>query len=331
MARLPLRGLARAVLRKRNMQAPAAIIVNRNAGDLRRDARLIERLRQRAGRTVAVHATEDVASLRALCERLAHDAVGTVGVVGGDGTASATLTAISRAWGDRPLPRIALLRGGSMNTVANALGTGKGSAIDLLERALLVLRSPGLQRTCFRPVLRVGGERLGFLFGTGVWYGYLAETYRAGPPGIAEYVSVLTRLFASAAVNGEMVRRIVKPAPTSVRLRDSEWPRAPYLCIAAGTVPDVGFRVQPFHRAFDCDDKFQLLAVHGSARDVLRAMPGLWLGRGLAEHTAHQTLTSFAELHAEQGFVEYSVDGDVDTLRGPLKIELGPRFEFLCL
>jgi hypothetical protein len=116
-----------------------------------------------------------------------------------------------------------------------------------------------------------------------------------------------------------------------VRLRDGAWPSAPYLCIAAGTVADVGFGVQPFHRAFDSEDKFQLLAVHGSARDVLRAMPGLWTGRGLDERTAHQTLTDFAELNAEQGFVEYSVDGDVDTLRGSLKIELGPRFDFLCL
>ena len=313
------------------MQASAAIIVNRNAGELRRDARLIERLRQRAGHAVPVHVTDDVASLRALCERLAHDAVSMVGVVGGDGTASATLTALSHACGDRPLPRIALLRGGSMNTVANSLGTGKGSALELLERLLTMLRSPELQRTRSRPVLRVGGERLGFLFGTGVWYGYLAETYRGGPPSFREYVSVLTRLFASAAVNGEMVQRIVKPAPTSVRLRAGEWPRAPYLCIAAGTVPDVGFGVQPFHRALESEDTFQLLAVHGSARDVLRAMPGLWLRRGLAERTAHQILTDFAELHAEQGFVEYSVDGDVDTLRGPLKIELGPRFEFLCL
>lgn len=313
------------------MQALAAIIVNRNAGELRRDARLIERLRQRAGAAVPVYATDDMPALRALCERLASEGVTTVGVVGGDGTASATLTAVSQAWGDKPLPRIALLRGGSMNTVANSLGTGKGSALALLDRLLLVLRSPGLQRTRFRPVLRVGGERLGFLFGTGVWYGYLAETYREGPPGIREYVSVLTRLFASAAVNGEMVQRIVKPAPTRVRLRDSEWPSAPYLCIAAGTVADVGFRVQPFHRAFDTVDKFQVLAVHGSARDVLRAMPGLWSKRGLAEHTAHQALTDFAELQAEQGFVEYSVDGDIDTLRGPLTIELGPQFEFLCL
>ena len=313
------------------MQAPVAIIVNRNAGALRRDARLIERLRQRAGNAAPIHVTSDLAALRALCERLAREGVQIVGVVGGDGTASVTLTALWQAFQAQPLPQIALLRGGSMNTVASSLGTGKGSPLALLDRLMRVLQRPGLQRTRARPALRVANDRLGFLFGTGVWYSYLAETYRAGPPSFPEYVSVLSRLFASAAVNGAMARRITKSAPTTVRLRDGEWANAPYLCIAAGTVADVGFGVQPFERAFSCEDSFQLLAVRGSARDVLRALPDLWLGRGFDEHTAYQALTDFAELDATQGFVEYSVDGDVDTLRGPLKIELGPRFEFLCL
>jgi diacylglycerol kinase family enzyme len=313
------------------MQAPAAIIVNRNAGELRRDARLVERLRELAGRELPVHATDDLESLRSLCQRLAREGVATVGVVGGDGTASATLTALWQAWGTRPLPRIALLRGGSMNTVASSLGVAKGSPLQLLARLKAALRSPGLQRTRSRPVMRVGDERLGFLFGTGVWYGYLAETYRNGPPNFPIYASVLGRLFASAAVNGEMVRRIVRAAPTAVRFRDDAWPCEPYLCIAAGTVADVGFGVQPFHRAFDSEDSFQILAVHGSARDVLRALPDLWRGRGFDDGTAHQKLTSFAELHAEQGFIEYSVDGDVDTMRGSLTLALGPRFDFLCL
>lgn len=312
------------------MPARAAIIINRNAGGLRRDARLLEQLQARAQRALPVHVTENVEALQAVCEGLARDGVQTVGVVGGDGTASATLTALWRACGDR-LPRIALLRGGSMNTVASSLGTGRGSPLHLLERTLEALCSPGLQRTRCRPVMRFNGERLGFLFGTGVWYGYLAETYRSGPPSFPIYVSVLGRLFASAAVNGEMVRRVARPAPTEVRFRQGSWPSHPYLSIAAGTVADVGFGFQPFHRAFASEDCFQLLAIRGSARDVLASLPDLRSGRGFSDRVARQIVTDYAELHAEQGFIEYSIDGDVDTLQGSLRIELGPRIEFLCL
>jgi diacylglycerol kinase family enzyme len=312
------------------MQAPAAIIVNRNAGELRRDARLIERLRERAGSALPVYVTDDLAALRSVCESLARQGVSTVGVVGGDGTASATLTALWQACSDK-LPQIALLRGGSMNTVANSLGVGSGSPLHLLARLLEVLRSPALPRTRTRPVFCVNGERLGFLFGTGVWYGYLAETYRSGPPNFPIYVSVLGRLFASAAVNGAMVRRITRPAPTAVRFRQGEWPSRAYLSIAAGTVADVGFGFQPFHRAFASEDSFQLLAIRGSARDVLRSLPDLQRGRGFGEQVAHQVSTDYAELHAEQGYIEYSVDGDIDTRQGSLSLALGPRFSFLCL
>ncbi|HET8935092.1 MAG TPA: diacylglycerol kinase family protein [Polyangiales bacterium] len=313
------------------MHAPAAIIINRNAGELRRDARLIDRMRERAGYSLPVHVTDDLPALRALCERLVREGVSSVGVVGGDGTASATLTALWRACGDKPLPRIALLRGGSMNTVANSLGTGRGSVLQLLERLNNVLRSPELQRTCSRPVICVNRQRLGFLFGTGVWYGYLAETYRSGPPSFPIYVSVLGRLFASAAVNGEMVRRIVRPAATGVQFRAGAWPSQAYLSIAAGTVADVGFGVKPFHRAFASEDCFQLLAITGNARDVLRAMPDLRLGRGFEDRVARQVMTDYAELRPEQGFIEYSVDGDIDTLQGSLTLEIGPRIDFLRL
>jgi diacylglycerol kinase (ATP) len=258
-------------------------------------------------------------------------------VVGGDGTASATLTALWQAYKAKatPLPQIALLRGGSMNTVASSLGVKQGTPVALLERLLEQQRSPELQRTRTRPLLRMGEQRLGFLFGTGVWYGYLAETYRQGPPTFPVYVKVLGRVFASAAVNGETIQRITRPTRTALHFRHTnghaqeEWPAQPYLCIAAGTVADVGFGFQPFHRAFAHDAAFQLLAISGSARELLFALPDLRRGRGLPASIARQTITSWVELEAEGGRIEYSIDGDIDTIEGTLRLSMGPSFEFL--
>jgi hypothetical protein len=89
--------------------------------------------------------------------------------------------------------------------------------------------------------------------------------------------------------------------------------------------------VKPFHRAFASEDCFQLLAITGNARDVLRAMPDLRLGRGFEDRVARQVMTDYAELRPEQGFIEYSVDGDIDTLQGSLTLEIGPRIDFLRL
>lgn len=312
------------------MRAPAAIIVNRNAGGMRRDPALAQRLRTVADVEAGVYVTDDLSMLDKVCAQLAAAAVETVGIVGGDSTASLTLTAIARAYQGRELPQIALLRGGTMNTVASSLGIRKRAPLLLLLRLLEMLRSPELRRVRCRPLMNVAG-RLGFLFGTGVWYGYLAETYRRGPPTLEINVKVLGHVALSAAAGGETIGRITHPVRVAVQTAQELWEAEPYLSVAAGTVPDVGFGFRPFHRAFEVDAGFQLLALHGSARDLLLALPGVWLGRGFNPRSAHQTITTRAELSPLEGVIDFSVDGDIDTVQGPLCIELGPRFEFLLL
>jgi diacylglycerol kinase family enzyme len=312
------------------MHAPAAIIVNRNAGSMRRDPGLAARLRSAAGGAAEVFVTDDLQALQELCARLASQGVPTVGVVGGDSTASLTLTALWRAYSSRELPHIALLRGGTMNTVASSLGISRQSPSALLMQLLAAMQRPQRPATCARPLMLIA-ERLGFLFGTGVWYGYLAETYRHGHPTLGVNVKVLTRVFASAAMNGETIRRVTRPTHVEVRFAHHTWESRPYLSIAAGTVPDVGFGFQPFHRAFDADGGFQILAIDGTARDVLRELPRLQRGLGFQSTTARQAITNWAELHAREGRIEYSVDGDIDAVQGPLRLSLGPTFEFLRL
>ena len=52
---------------------------------------------------------------------------------GGDGSASVTLSAFARVYAPATLPPVALLRGGTMNTVANGCGVSRGSPDSLLS------------------------------------------------------------------------------------------------------------------------------------------------------------------------------------------------------
>jgi diacylglycerol kinase family enzyme len=305
-----------------------AIIVNRHAGSMRRNPALADRMRRLCGRNAALFVTRDAGELARVAEQLAGSGATTVGVLGGDGTASATLTALWRAYDRRPLPNIAFLRGGTMNTVATSIGISQHSPYELLRRTLRAAAHPERARLRVRPAIRIG-ERLGFLFGTGVWYGYIAESYAGGPPTRMTNATVLGRALASAAVNGSTYARIFEPHQLSVRFAEGAWEPRAYLTIAAGTIADAGFGFRPFHRAFQTDAAFQLLAIKGSALDVLRELPGVWFGRGLGGKTAYDTVTSWAELRAAEGSFGYSVDGDVATAQGTLRLELGPSFSFL--
>jgi diacylglycerol kinase (ATP) len=315
------------VLRQR-LQVHTAIIVNRNAGSVRRDPKLVDRMRSTCGTQATLHVTSDLTELRQVCAEIAAASVSTVGVVGGDGTASATLTELWQAYGEQTRPQIAFLRGGTMNTVASSIGISQQGPAQLLARTLCALGQPDRLRTIARPVLSIG-DRLGFLFGTGVWYGYIAESYKDGAPTRMTNATVLGRVIASAAVKGETFTRLFSKTPLSVRFAGGSWEPRPYLTVAAGTVADAGFGFRPFHHALGTERAFQILALKGTAGDVLRDLPRVWFGRGFTRETAYDVTTTWAELRAESGSFGYSVDGDVAMAQGSLRLELGPVFHFL--
>jgi len=57
-----------------------------------------------------------------VAERFRDHGIEILALNGGDGTNHVTLSAFIDVYGDEPLPKIAFLRGGTMNTIANAVG-----------------------------------------------------------------------------------------------------------------------------------------------------------------------------------------------------------------
>lgn len=307
----------------------AAIIVNPNAGVLRRHPRLARRLHELCARDAELFVTQDDEHLSDVAEAMARREIRRVAVVGGDGTASSTLTSLWRAYGDQPLPSVSFLRGGTNNTIANSLGVSRRNPAWLL-RATLRSWSNGSAPMRSRPALKVG-DRLGFLFGTGLMYGYLEEYYAVGrgQPTQVTAAAVLARAVASAVVGGRTFERILQPRTLTVRFAGGSWGPQRFLTVGAGTVAHAGLGFRPFYRAFDSEQAFHLLAVKGKSYQVARDLPRVWLGRGMRPDTAHETTTPWAELTCQEGDFGYFVDGDLMTARGRLSVCLGPRFNIL--
>src|SRR5205085_1186576 len=70
--------------------------------------------------------------------RIAHDfralEIDVLAISGGDGTSGVTVTGFLEVYRDQPLPAIALLRGGTMNTIANSVGVRREPPDQLLAR-----------------------------------------------------------------------------------------------------------------------------------------------------------------------------------------------------
>ena len=260
-------------------------------------------------------------------------------ISGGDGTNHVTLTGFLDVYGGATMPQVALLRGGTMNTVANSVGVRHGRPDGLLGRLVRAYAQRGALEleNVERHVMRIGPResktfQYGFLFGTGVVHGFLAEYYRHGEPSPLTALQTLARGIGSALVQGETIRRMARPFRGSVTIDDgATWGPRDFLAVAAGTISHIGLRFKPFHRYAERPESFHLLGIHASALAFIRELPRIHRAEPLRTGKAFEATPKSAIVASADGRVEYMIDGDLDEVRGELEISTGPRVRLVVL
>ncbi len=275
--------------------------------------------------------TVDPEALRAAVLEFRRARVELLVISGGDGTASAVLSQLEGAYGAEPFPRVLLLPTGTMNTIAFSAGVPRQDPARLLK-GIIRRHSRGRPlRSSPRVTLAVEDgsiRRLGFLFSTGIAYSFLEEYYRAGSGGRVA-AKVLARLALSTVVQGPLIRRVA--ARVAVELTVAEAVLAPfdYQSVLAGTVPDVGLGFRLFHRLQAGDERFQIVAVHGTNRGLLRRLYRPLQGRSLGPDVAIDQMTSTAMLVSRSGPIRYSLDGEMFASEKMLRLSVGPRLRLV--
>ena len=307
--------------------AGIGIVLNPKSRRNMRDPGGARRLASALGDQGIVREARSIDELHRIAEDFKRLDIDVLGISGGDGTNHVTLTGFIDVYQGHTLPAVAFLRGGTMNTVANSVGIRRGGPEGLLrtllesyaERAALPLRNVE------RHVMRVG-DHYGFLFGTGVVYGFLAEYYRNEDPNPLVAAKTLFRGIGSTVVQGEMIRRMAAPFRGSVTLDDgTEWEERDYFTIAGGTIDQIGLNFRPFHRCMEKPDAFHLLGFHTSPLGFVTQLPRVFRGKALAEGHAFEATPQSAVIRSADGKMRYMIDGDLHETRGELEISVGPK------
>lgn len=304
------------------------MVTNARSRDNRRDPALASRLQAAVGPSVPV---ESPASLQELAQVVAHlqqDPPHRLAIHGGDGTLHRVLTAWLAA-GGAPLPEIAVLRGGTMNIVADSIGVKHGP-----ERFLAALRGGDAVGHTVRTLLRVElgepGVVWGFLSGNGIVARFLEKYYEQPDPGPVDAGRLLVRGAASALVGGALARELTRPWVGEVAVDGvSLGPPRPWTAVAVGSVEQLGLRFRVFHRLRPGDDAFHVVALSGTVPDLARELPRLWAGRGVrrpgnSDHLVRDLVLDGAEPMA------LMVDGDFHRApSGRVRIRSGPPVRFV--
>jgi len=309
--------------------AGIGVVLNPKSRRNLQNPHLASRLSRQLGDRGVVRAAHSIEELRRIAEDFRNLDIDLLAIAGGDGTNHVTLTGFLGVYDDKPIPPVALLRGGTMNTVANSVGMARQSSERLLARLIADCASTNLERA-ERNVLRVTPEasgtiHYGFLFGTGVVHGFLAEYYRGGNPTPLVAVTTLARGIASAFVAGETIRRIGKPFHGSVLLEDGTlWGDQDYLAVAAGS----GCR---FRRG-QCQVAYpEREAAMQHIEPIAIAQKLVWRGLPMRPGYAREALSSRMVVKSAGGPLRYMVDGDLHEAQSELSVSMGPRIRLVVV
>jgi diacylglycerol kinase family enzyme len=279
-----------------------------------------------------VHATSHVDELGAICEQIAHHSSDLVVLSGGDGSFMAGVTALSRAFGPRSLPRIALLPGGTVATVARNFGS-KGSPVVLLEQLLSSPRACATVRSATLRVRQTLGaetiERIGFIFGTGLVARFFDVYYSDGGHGYGGAARIAARIFVDSFYGGPYARRVLTPMPCTIDTDGKRLDGRAWSLVCAAVVRDLGIGMKVNYRAGEDLERVHLVASQLSPHALGPRAPLVLLGKPIGgQGHVDELVHSFDVRFSPDG--PYVLDGDI--LRATeISVSAGPQIDVVTL
>ncbi len=274
-----------------------------------------------------MYATKTLEELDEAAASLRDQRPGVIGVHGGDGTLHKLVTALGRAFGDQPIPPVAILGGGTMNVVGASLGI-RVPAVPFVRELVESARAGATLPTVRRRCLRIG-DLLGFIFGNGLMANFLGEYYGTGTYGPARAAWLLLRAFGSALIGGPFVKKLFKRFEGTLELDGQRLERTSFVGVGAATVREVGLGFKLNHRADDDPERFGFLAIHARPVALIPDFVSVHAGKGIAPSRAMSAVASTLRITPQDGSMSYTIDGDLYRGEGPLTISIGPPILFV--
>lgn len=245
--------------------------------------------------------------------RCRDEGVTVVAINGGDGSTHWALPVLDAVYGDEPLPILAMLRGGTMNTVSRSFGISGSSESLLRKLSNQISRGQRLTTVARRWISVQTGDRIqgGVIFGCGLIPHFLEVYYEHPDPSPWVGATTLARVATSALVRGTLAAKVTRPQSIGVAVDGTTLPDARYTAVLASTTRTIGLGFAPFYRAEEDLDRFHLLTLERAPQDLVPSLP--WFRAGVRppnspfdEHLPHR-----CRLEPREGPLLYTLDGDL--------------------
>jgi hypothetical protein len=305
------------------------VLVNTTARRYAARPGLVAELRAACAGGAVMHETATIAELDRAVATIAARGTDLCVLSGGDGTFMACVTALARAFGEEHLPRLALVPGGTVATVARNWGMVGDPRV--ITRSLL--DDPLRLRFTARPTLRVEATtapdearevRIGFIFGTGLVASFFDVYYARGARGYAGAARIVARIFAESFWGGPLARRVLDPMPCTIEVEGRRLAPDAWSLVCASVVRDLGIHMWVTYRAAEDPARPHLVASALPSSRLGPRAPLVLAGRSIGGPDHFDDLArAFVVRFPEGTRGAYVLDGDV--LHGrEVRVRAGP-------
>ena len=318
------------------MQGPhIAVFTNPFARALHKTPGLPTSIAQALGANGTLYNAETIDGLERIVKSLPPQNITHVGIIGGDGSIRLILAALARYFPANSLPRILILRGGTVNVLAGNLGL-KGHPAALLKD---FIANSGKAHTRWGEkaffTITVN-NRLGFLFASGSAARFLTEFYKQKGSTIDAAI-----FFAKTAMGGIMGRnpvpllrssgdlfsRITKVDKARI-IQGSEILAYNASAIFVSTIPRMAWGIPLYYSLDTRKPLAEMLCIELQGRPLVRLALETIGGKRPTHPNIHSKLVGKISICLPPD-CPVSLDGDIlDIPDGKITLEIGPRFVF---
>ncbi|HPW45197.1 MAG TPA: diacylglycerol kinase family protein [bacterium] len=269
------------------------------------------------------YSTDTLDHVKYLAKEFKERDIEILGISGGDGTNHKTLSAFIEVYGEKPLPKIAILRGGTMNNLAWQLGI-QGRPEKILSDLIIKYHNGESFREVDINMIRVNGS-YGFLLGMGLIERFI-DVYQnvKGGPTPARGMALLVKASLSSLVNGRMAQMLVERFNARIYIDGKLQPFKNYMMIFSGTMQTLGFNFRPLYRGASEVGKFQFVGISCTGMQLVKTFHRALLAKPANSEHYVDEMGSEVVMEFDEPMA-YTIDGDHAPEKAKvIKIEVGP-------
>lgn len=300
------------------------IILNPYSKKHKKDPDRLQRLSFIVGDKGSCKETSDLGDLRRVAEEFKTRGIEILGIGGGDGTIHVVLSTLIKVYGEKPLPKITFLKGGTLNTLATACGI-KGTPEKIISNLIYKYHEEKPFEIKEMDIMEINGS-YGFIFGMGVIERFMRNYYE-GAPSPARAAWCLARSIGSALFNTAFSRGLFERFEAKVTVDGQHWPFKNYSALYAGAVDRLGLGARVFHYS-EVPGKFHGIGFSTPPRNILRHVPRMVAGKAPRSDDLLEQPASQMRIELEEP-IPYTIDGDMLPAVRDFKIQTGPCLQII--